>query len=481
MDTQGLFIGGEWVASDSGETFASTNPADGTPVAVLARGSRSDVDRAVAAAHAALDFRYTPVWERAALCERIAEALSERRDALASALSAEQGKPLATEAYAEVGTAIDGFLSAAAHVKHLAGEALPLADPNKRALSRYEARGVYAIVTPWNFPVNIPTEYLAPGIATGNCLVWVPAPTTSHCAVLLAECLAGAGVPPGVLNLVTGDGAVVGDAAVTHPGTHAVGFTGSTATGRRIAERAAGKPLLLELGGNGPTLVFADADLDAAAGSLAAGAFFNAGQCCSATELVLVQRGVADELAELLVAQANQVRLGDPKAAGTTMGPLNNAPVAAKMDRHVADATARGARLVAGGHRVPHLGSELYYAPTVLADVSPTAEVYVEESFGPMLPLVVFDTEAEAMALAHGAQFGLVGSVWTRSASRGFRVAERLRTGIVNINEHSGYWEIHVPFGGGSGTGSGVGRLGGMATLEAMTDLKTITFDLNRF
>lgn len=481
MDTHGLFIGGEWVASDSGETFTSTNPADGTPVAVLSRGSRSDVDAAVAAATAALEFRYAPVWERAALCERIADTMAERRDALAAALSAEQGKPLATEAYGEVDTAIDGFRSAAAHVKHLAGAALPLADANKRAVSRYEARGVYAIVTPWNFPINIPTEYLAPGIATGNCLVWVPAPTTSHCAVLLAECLADAGVPPGVLNLVTGDGPVVGDAAVAHPGTHAVGFTGSTATGRRIAERAAGKPLLLELGGNGPTIVFADADLGAAATSLAAGAFFNAGQCCSATELILVQRDAAGELAELLVAEANRQRLGDPAAADTTMGPLNNAPVAAKMDRHVADATARGARLAAGGHRLPDLGSELYYAPTVLADVNPDADLYTEESFGPMLPLVAFDTEAEALALAQGAQFGLVGSVWTRSAGLGFRVAERLRTGIVNINEHSGYWEIHVPFGGGSGTGSGVGRLGGMATLEAMTDLKTVTFDLTRF
>jgi acyl-CoA reductase-like NAD-dependent aldehyde dehydrogenase len=482
MRTCELFIDGKWVPSVSGETFESTNPATGEPVALLQQGSPADVDAAVAAANAASTaFRRMPVWERAALCERVAQTLAARKDEIAGALSEEQGKPLHTEAYGEVNTAIRGFSEASGHIKHLQGDTMPTADPGKRVLTRHEARGVYAVVTPWNFPVNIPTEYLAPALATGNTVVWVPAPTTSYVAVLLAEVFEQAGVPAGVINLVTGFGPVAGDAAVAHKGTHAVGFTGSTATGHTIAGRAAGKPLLLELGGNGPTIVFADADLRTAAKSIAAGAFFNAGQVCAASEVIFTERAAATELADLLAQEAELRQLGAPGDPGTTMGPLNNPGVAAKMDRHLADARDRGAKFLVGGGRAPELGSELYYRPTVLTDVPAEAVLVAEESFGPVAPVVPFDTEDEVLKLADAPQFGLVASVWTANAGRAFRVAESLRTGIVNINESTSYWEIHIPFGGGSGTGSGVGRLGGMHTLRAMTDLKTISLDITRF
>jgi len=477
-----LYIDGRWVQSDSGETFASTNPATGEPVALLQQGSVSDVDAAVAAAgRASRTFRRVSVWVRAALCERVAAVLTERQDELARALSAEQGKPLEAEARGEVATAIAGFAAAAGHIKHLQGDTMPAANPDKRVLTRREPRGVYAVVTPWNFPVNIPTEYLGPALATGNAVVWVPAPTTSYVAVLLAEVYEQAEVPPGVLNLVTGAGAVVGDAAVAHRGTQAVGFTGSTATGHTIAARAAGKPLLLELGGNGPTIVFADADLATAAKAIARGSFFNAGQVCAASEVILTERAVASDLAELLAKEAAAVRLGAPDDPATTMGPLNNPAVAAKMDRHLADARDRGARTLTGGGRAPGLGSELYYQPTVLTDVPGDAVLVAEESFGPVAPVVPFDGEEDALALADAPQFGLVAAVWTSNAGRAFRVAESLRTGIVNVNESTSYWEIHIPFGGGSGTGSGIGRLGGMHTLREMTDLKTITLDIGRF
>ncbi|MGW5366542.1 aldehyde dehydrogenase family protein [Actinopolymorpha pittospori] len=476
-----LYIGGSWVHSASGATFEALDPATGDPIAVLQKGNAADIDRAVAAANEAFHaYRATSVLERAALCERVADAMASRRDELARVLSLDQGKPLHAEAYAEVDTAVDGFRSAAAHVKHLGGETIPVADPNKRVFTRREPRGVYAVITPWNFPINIPTEYIAPALATGNTVVWVPAPTTSYCAVALAEVFEEAGVPAGVVNLVTGEGAVVGDAAVAHTGTHAVGFTGSTATGRTIAARAAGKPLLLELGGNGPTIVFADADLKQAAAAIAGGAFFNAGQTCAATEVVFAERGVQDEFAQLLSEEAERIRLGDPADPATTMGPLNNPMVAAKMDRHVADAREGGARVLAGGGRAPGRGSDLFYEPTVLTEVRPDAVLVREESFGPIAPVVPFDSHEQVLSWVNAAQFGLVGSVWTRGAGLGIRTAEAMRTGIVNINESSTYWEIHVPFGGGSGTGSGIGRLGGMHTLLEMTELKTVTLDLSR-
>jgi acyl-CoA reductase-like NAD-dependent aldehyde dehydrogenase len=482
MRTCELYIGGKWLPSASGESFTASNPANDEPIATLQKGSPDDVDRAVTAAtEASRGFRATPVWERAALCDRVAQTLHDRRDEVAQVLSADQGKPLHAEAYAEVDTAIEGYRSAAAHVKHLTGETIPVADPNKRVFTRREARGVYAVVTPWNFPVNIPTEYLAPALATGNTVIWVPAPTTSLVAVVLAEVFEAAGVPDGVINLVTGEGSVVGDAAVAHPGTHAVGFTGSTATGQKIATRAAGKPVLLELGGNGPTIVFGDADLEKAAAAIAGGAFFNAGQTCSATEVIFADRRVHQDLVGLLAREAAKIQLGSPDHPATTMGPLNNPAVAAKMDRHISDARTRGAEVIIGGGRADGRGSDLFYEPTVLADVAVDAALVVEESFGPLAPVVPFDSEQQVLEWAAAPQFGLVSSVWTRDAGRGIRTAEALRTGIVNINEASTYWEIHVPFGGGSGTGSGTGRLGGMHTLVEMTELKTITLDLSRF
>lgn len=479
IETRGLFVAGQWSASAAEEVFATANPATGVELAQLVSGTPDDVDLAVTAARQAWEMaRRTTPRERSQLCRRIAEVLGKHRDDLASVITAEQGKPLHAEAYAEVDTAIEGFTEAAELVKHQEGSVIPLADPHKRAISFRQPRGVYAMVTPWNFPVNIPTEYLAPGIAAGNAIVWIPAPTTALCAVHLIECLREAGVPDGLVNLVTGEGAVVGDAAVAHPGTDAVGFTGSVATGRAIAERAAGKPQLLELGGNGPTIVLADADLERAAGAIAQGSFFCAGQTCAATELVLCEEPAADRLAELVTGHAEAVRTGDPTSPDTTMGPLNNEPVAAKNDRHVADAIDRGARVLAGGRRAPDLGSPLFFAPTVVADVPPEALFAREESFGPVAPIVPVRDEAHALAIADQSAYGLVASVWTGDLARATRLAESLHAGIVNVNEHSAYWEVHVPFGGASGTSSGVGRLGGRHTLEAMSDVKTITYDL---
>lgn len=466
------FIGGEWVASR--ETMVAINPATGETIASLPKSNADEVNQAVAAAKAARSWAQVPVFQRAAMCVAIASAIDANRDRLARTLSLEQGKIL-KEATGEVTKAADGFRLASELVKQMGGSTLPTEDPTKLVMTIRQPRGVYGVITPWNFPVNIPVEYLAPGIATGNTIVWVPAPTTSLIAAELMAVIAEAGLPKGVVNLVIGEGAVAGDAMVTHPDVVAIGFTGSAATGRRIAERGAGKPLLLELGGNGPVIIFADADLDQAADAAAGGAFFNAGQVCAATGRVLAEASIADKLGAMLVERAKKQVLGDPFHQGTTMGPLNNGKVAAKVKEHVDEAVSKGARAAAGGKARPDLGGQFYFEPTVLTGVTPDMRVAREETFGPVVPVIPFKDLNDALAIALDTDYGLSVGIFTRDIARGLEVAKAIPAGIVNINAGSTYWEIHLPFGGGSGTRSGIGRLGGMHTLEAMTEIKMIT------
>jgi acyl-CoA reductase-like NAD-dependent aldehyde dehydrogenase len=467
------FIGGAWVPEV--DHMPAINPATGETLGLLPRSSRATADKAVKAARAAqAGWAAQSVWERSAMCVAIAQEIDQRCSDIARVVSAEQGKPLA-QATAEVRKAAYGFRLAAELVKNMRGEVIPAEDPHKLVLTTRQPRGVYAVVTPWNFPVNIPVEYLAPGIATGNTIVWVPAPSTSICAVALMQAIEAAGLPPGVVNLVMGEGATAGDEIVAHPDTNGIGFTGSAATGKRIAERGAGKPMLLELGGNGPVIVFEDADLDKAATAAANGAFINAGQICAATGRLLVHRNVADAFAARLVEKAKEIVLGDPLKQGTTMGPLNNAKVAEKVREHVQDAVSAGATVLAGGRARPDLGSDLFFEPTVIANVTRSMRVHREETFGPVLPVITFETDAEALDLALDSEYGLSVGVFTADLERGMRFAEAIPAGIVNLNAGSTYWELHLPFGGGAGTRSGIGRLGGKLTLEAMTEIKMIT------
>ncbi|WP_084640074.1 aldehyde dehydrogenase family protein [Kaistia adipata] len=474
VSSPGNFIGGAWEDREAAHSDV-INPATGQAISRLPKSSRATAQRAIAAAaKAQAAWSRIPVWERAALCVKLASAIDERVPEVARVLSMEQGKPLA-QAMGEVSKAADGFRMNAELVKYMTGEVLPAETPDRLVITRRYPRGVYAVITPWNFPVNIPTEYLAPAIATGNAVVWVPAPSTALVAVAFMRVLAEAGLPDGLINLVLGEGAEVGDEIVANPGTHAIGFTGSAATGRRIAERGAGKPMLLELGGNGPMIVRYDADLDTAAKAAAGGAFFNSGQVCAATGRVLADGRIAGELAQKIAKLAGAEHVGDPLHQGTTMGPLNNQAVATKTADHVNEAVAQGAKLLAGGKSLPELGSDLFYAATVLTDVTPDMRIAKEETFGPVVPIIPLEGDAELMRVARDTDYGLSMSVFSGDVETAMAMAGELTAGIVNINASTTYWEIHLPFGGGSGTKSGAGRLGGRHTLEAMTEIRMIT------
>jgi succinate-semialdehyde dehydrogenase/glutarate-semialdehyde dehydrogenase len=456
-----------------GATFESVSPATGEVLGVLPDAGREDARRAVDAAGAAAEgLAALSVVERARLCHAVADRIEARRDEVARLLSLEQGKPLA-EATGEVGFAADLFRNAAEDVKRLDTAIIPSVDPAKRILTIRQPHGVVAVITPWNYPVGIPSQYLSACLAVGNAVVWKPAPTTSLVAAKLLECLLEAGVPDGAVNLVFG-GSDVGDEIVSSPGTHAVGFTGSPGVGQAIARAAGAKPVLLELGGNGPTIILDDADLELAVAGTAFGCFSNAGQICQSSERILVAAKVHDGVLEGLADKARAIRLGHPLDPGTTMGPLNNEAVAAKVDEHLADAVARGATIVAGGGRAPDFPTRLYYPPNVVDGVSLDSLLATDETFGPVAPVITVGDVDEAIAIANDSLYGLCCSVYTASLSRAFHCAERLQCGVVNVNESAAYWDGRTPFGGYSGKSSGVGRLGGEAVITTMTQLKSI-------
>jgi len=475
-----MYVAGEWSPGGSGARIEATSPATGEKIGTVPKGDRDDVRRAIAAANEAW-----PLWaalsafERAATMNRVADIIEERREDLAWTLTLDQGKPLVAEAYDEVDELVAYFRMAASDATRLDGSMPPSVDAGKRVFLYCVPRGVVGVISPWNWPYTMPAELMAPALASGNAVVWAPASSTSVCAVKLAECIVDAGIPPGVFNMVTGPGSVVGDEVAANPGTQSVAFIGSTATGRKVAERAAGKALLLEMGGNGPMVVLDDADLDAAADASLVSAFLGAGQSCTAGERFLVQEAVHDAFLEkLLAAMDRETRLGDPFDPTTTLGPLNNEPTATKMDRHVADAVERGARLISGGARAEGFPTRLYYQPTILDGVTEEMLVAREETFGPIIPLTTIRDESEALRMVNSSPFGLLAAVWTRDLGRGLRFAESMRTGWVNINASTNHWESHLPFGGRAGASSGTGRVGGRYPMETFTELKTVILNL---
>jgi acyl-CoA reductase-like NAD-dependent aldehyde dehydrogenase len=473
---QKMFVGGSWQPSASGETFDATSPATGELIATVPQGDRGDAIRAIDAARAAADgWARLTAFERAAKMHAVGDVIEARRDDLARTLTLDQGKQLRAEALDEVDELVEYWRMAAEDAKRLAGELPNSFSPGKRVMLARRPRGVVGVISPWNWPYTMPAELIAPALACGNAVVWTPAPSTAVCAVALAECIVEADLPPGVFNLVTGPGPVVGDEIARNPGTNGVAFIGSTATGRLVGQAAAGKAVLLEMGGNGPLVVMNDANVEAAVDATLTACYLCAGQSCTAGERILVHRAVRDEFVELLARRVTErILLGDPFDDATTMGPVNNEPVAVKMDEHVGDAVARGASVVSGGARADGFATSLYWQPTILTDVPADARVAVEETFGPIAPVVAVDSLQHAIDLTNASPYGLLSAIFTANLQDGLEFADRVHTGWVNINESSNYWEAHLPFGGRAGTDSGIGRVGGSHVMQSFTELQTV-------
>ncbi len=471
-----MFLDGAWQPSTSGETFEATSPATGELIGTVPQGDRDDARRGIAAARgAAHGWARLTAFERAAKMNAVAEIIQSRRDELARTLTLDQGKPLRAEAFDEVDELLEYWRMAAEDAKRLGGELPNSFSPGKRVMLVRRPRGVVGVISPWNWPYTMPAELIAPALACGNAVVWTPAPSTAVCAVALAECIADADLPPGVFNLVTGPGPVVGDEIARNPGTDGIAFIGSTATGRLVGQAAAGKAALLEMGGNGPLVVLADADLEAAVDATLTACYLCAGQSCTAGERILVHRDVQEEFVSLLARRVTErILLGDPFVDGTTMGPVNNEPVAEKMDEHVGDAVERGASVVSGGSRAGGFATSLYWEPTVLTNVPADARIAVEETFGPVAPVVAIGSLEEAIRLTNASPYGLLAGIFTADLQSGLEFADRVRTGWVNINESTNYWEAHLPFGGRAGSDSGIGRVGGSHVMQSFTELQTV-------
>jgi acyl-CoA reductase-like NAD-dependent aldehyde dehydrogenase len=475
--TAELYLAGRYVGGTGDSAFPLDSPVTGEHLADLPYPTTDELDRAVATARAAFeDYRHWSTYERAELCHRIATLIEENATELARLTTLEQGKPLA-EARADVEDTASLFSVSAEDAKRLYGETIPSTDRGKRMFTFHAPVGVWASITPWNFPLMIMCEFVGPALATGNAVVAKPPENTPLACLALGSLLTEAGVPAGLVSILPGGGAL-GHAMVTHPGVDAVGFVGSSATGERIVRAMGLKRSIMEMSGNGPVVVCADADIEAAAVAATYGGYWNAGQVCCASERVIVDSAVHAEFVAACVRAADVVRLGDPFNPETTMGPLNNEPTASKMDRHVSDAVDLGARVLLGGRRAKGFPTDLYYEYTLLDGVRPDMLVAREETFGPILPVLTADGDEAMLRLANDNELGLQAAVFTRSLERAFFYGERLRAGSVVVNDSTDYFEGAQPFGGAAGSRTGWGRVGGLAQLRDMTDLRTVILGL---
>ncbi len=469
-----LYLAGEWVEGTSGEQYELMSPVTGEHIANVPVASQADIDRAVLAARQAQDeYRHWSAFERADLCLRVAAEIEPLISEIARIQTLEQGKPYHSESLEDITEANQYFYNAAEDVKRLMGDVIPTSSRTKRMFTFRRPVGVWAAITPWNFPVTIPLEYIGPGLATGNAVITKPPFHTSWGLLKLAEAFDAAGVPKGLLSIIPGAGAI-GEALVTHDGVDAIGFTGSSETGRKIISQMGIKRSIMEMSGNGPTIVTADADVVAAAEAAVYGTYYNAGQVCCATERVIVVDEVHDEFVAASLEAAKLVKLGDPFDETTNMGPLNNEPTAAKMDRHIADARSRGGEVLVGGSRASGFPTGLYYEFTVIDRVPESSDVSKEESFGPVMPILSAKSDEEAVGLANRSNLGLQAAVFTNSLQKAFWYADRIRSGTVVVNDSTDFWETFQPFGGAAGTDTGWGR----GSIEEFTDLQTLVIDI---
>ncbi|MBV8784026.1 MAG: NADP-dependent succinate-semialdehyde dehydrogenase [Gammaproteobacteria bacterium] len=465
------FVGGEWCDSDTGATHPVLNPATGETLGTVPHMGAAETRRAIEAARAAF-----PAWaartakERAQVLRRWYELLMANQEDLATLMTAEQGKPLA-EARGEIAYGASFIEWFAEEGKRLYGDVIPGHQADKRLLVLRQPVGVVAAITPWNFPLAMITRKAGPALAAGCTFVCKPAgqtPLSALAAALLAE---RAGVPAGVLSIVTGEAAAIGGEMTSNPVVRKLTFTGSTAIGKQLMAQCAGtmKRLSMELGGNAPFIVFDDADLDAAVAGAIASKYRNTGQTCVCANRLLVQARVYDEFTRKLVQAVAQLRVGDGLKGVTDQGPLIDAKALAKVEEHLKDAVDKGARIVQGGKR--HALGGTFFEPTVVANVTAKMLMAREETFGPVAPLFRFETEAEAIHMANDTEFGLAAYFYTRDLARSWRVAEALEYGIVGLNTGIISTEV-APFGGVKE--SGIGREGSKYGILDYTELKYV-------
>jgi len=468
---QQSYINGEWQNADSGGTIDVRNPATGDKIGTVPKMGTAETRRAIEAAQAAM-----PAWakktakERANILRKWYDLMMANVDDLATIMTAEQGKPFA-ESKGEIAYSASFIEWFAEEAKRVYGDIIPGHQPDKRILVLRQPVGVVAGITPWNFPSAMISRKAAPALAAGCTFVCKPAVQTPYSAFAMAELAHRAGIPAGVLSILTGSAAEIGAEMTSNPIVRKVTFTGSTEIGKRLMVQSAGtlKKLSLELGGNAPFIVFDDADLDAAVQGALASKYRNTGQTCVCANRLLVQSGVYEAFTRKLVEAVSQLRVGDGLKGVTDQGPLIDDKALAKVEEHVADAVGKGAKVAFGGKR--HALGGTFYQPTVLIDVTPKMAVAREETFGPVAPLFRFESEADAIRLANDTEFGLAAYVYTRDLGRSWRVSEALEYGIVGLNTGIISTEV-APFGGVKE--SGFGREGSKYGILDYTEIKYV-------
>jgi len=475
-----LLINNEWRASSSGKTMEVVNPATEEIIAAVAAADASDVDAAVAAARAALDGPWGKMSarERGRLVSRLADRLMERVDEVARLETLHNGKPISESRNIEIPAAAECFEYYAGWADKVMGETIPVKG-NYLTYTLREPVGVVAAIVPWNFPLLLAAWKVAPALACGNTVILKPASQTPLTAIALGEIAIEAGLPPGVLNVITGPGSIIGQALVEHSGIDKIAFTGDTSTGKAIMRSAADtlKKITLELGGKSPNIVLADADVDAALRGATIGIFYGKGEVCAAGSRLLVDRSIKDEFVDKLAARTKKMVAGDPMDPRTRFGPVSSRKQLETVLRYIDAGKKEGATLVAGGERADiGTGKGYFVQPTVFADVRPEMTIAREEIFGPVLAAIEFADLDEAIARANDTPYGLAAGVWTRDIKKAHYVARKLQAGTVWINTYNVY-DTAAPFGGYKQ--SGFGREMSAHALQHYTQVKSVWVDLN--
>ncbi len=474
------YIGGRWLPARSGARFERENPATGVPTGSYPRSGAEDVRAAVCAAREAEPaWRRLPAPKRGEILFRAAETLVREKERFARELTEEMGKVI-KEARGDIQEAIDMTYYMAGEGRRSFGQTTPSELPDKFAMSVRAPVGVVGCITPWNFPMAIPSWKIMPALVTGNTVVFKPSQYAPKSAYNLVRALADAGLPPGVLDLVFGEGAEAGAAIIEDPSVHLISFTGSNAVGKQIAMQCAalGKPVSLEMGGKNAIIILDDADLDLALDGVVWSAFGTTGQRCTAASRVIVQEGVYDAFAQRLVARAERLRLGDGLDDATDVGPVVNRDQLRKIDSYMAVGRDEGAELACGGAttNVGPLGRGYFFQPTVFLGATPRMRIAQEEIFGPVTALIRVGSLDEAIEVNNGVPYGLSSSIYTRDVNKAFRAVEGIDTGLVYVNAGTIGAEVHLPFGGTRGTGNGH-REAGTAALDTFTEWKTVYID----